>query len=997
MTGGRGGVIIWAFPPLRCGRAAREALCSSTGHRAPGEVSGGPRVYYFGIAFGAFPKDSVPFSQGQPMRRAAIIVAFAAILISCSGALAADSPPASQDVEQLKKQLRSGKTLEERISAAQQLAEMKTSDEAFSALVEALRYREEQLQVEAIKGVAGFNSAEAVSALKGVFNSCSENNKVAIVEGLAAYKEMGEVDFFITAVRDRSVKVQQAAVEQLNSRRAAPGVAAALLQAMSTTDPTLKKQILGGIPTDTTDAKEMQILTKGLTDKDPNVIKSALDALRGMKMDPDKKIDMALLVRKSDDAMVRQTQISVLQGIGTERCVETLLKMARSEKDAGIIMKILGALGKIGGAKAAAGAGEYVSKEDQKIRLAAVQALSAMKIEEAKAPLLKALADKDKQVFEIAIGGLLQFKTPDIIEAVVEAAVVRGDYSVQTKVVGALGAIDDPKSVEGLLKMLDRGDPAVSADVVEQLGAKNAREAIGPIAEQVKKRMTGTDETTWRFLKACVAALRKFGGPEIEDALVLIAQASAPLARTDALNALGDYRDEKAGACLMQALADPDWRIRMTALGSLRKSRYAGAVDAIVSLLNDQNKDVHLAAIEALGEYAAPSTAAKLAVEYNDEILYAAAVAAVANIDSKDAKDFLIKALSDKDNKVKMSAARGLGQSWAKGDADVVRELIALLGEERDRRTRDLAMTGLGNAGTDEAMKQLEALAQSKNDADAKSAIAALGLMRSEAAVDLLIGLLPKLGYESKMLAIQALANIGNEKAIEPLAQLLEDKQILMRVAAVRAIGRFKSDAAKAALIKTLQQTNPAVVKAAMLALVKYSDGADVPMVIVQLAGHEKPEIRKAAVEAMAYYGLPDMAGPLIAHMKDESAPVAAASLKSLRRLLNRDLGENDADWSAWREANREKPLSEAVDAGFREKGYEIGGAAERKTIGEYMRALGDENDFIRFNAFMRLRAAAGDDFGYDPDIDPVMNKAGNRDALDKWNKWWQDNQGKFT
>jgi HEAT repeat protein len=926
------------------------------------------------------------------MRRAAIIVAFAAILISCSGALAADSPPASQDVEQLKKQLRSGKTLDERISAARQLAEMKTSDAAFSALVEALRYREEQLQVEVIKGVAGFNSAEAVTALKGVFNSCSENNKVAIVEALAAYKEMGEVDFFITAVRDRSVKVQQAAVEQLNSRRAAPGVAAALLQAMSTTEPTLKKQILGGIPTETTDAKEMQILTKGLTDKDPNVVKSALDALRGMKMDPDKKIDMALLVRKSDDAMVRQTQISVLQGIGTERCVETLLKMARSEKDAGIIMKILGALGKIGGAKAAAGAGEYVSKEDQKIRLAAVQALSAMKIEEAKAPLFKALADEDKQVFDIAVGGLLQFKTPDIIDAVVEAAVSRGDYGVQTKVVGALGAIDDPKSVMGLLKMLDRGDPAVSADVVEQLGAKNAREAIGPIAEQVKKRMTGTDETTWRFLKACVAALQKLGGPEIEEALVLIAQASAPLARAEALSALGDYRDEKAGACLTQALSDPDARIRMTALGSLRKSRYAAAVDAIVSLLNDQNKDVHLAAIEALGEYAAPSTAAKLAVEYNDEILYAAAVAAVANIDSKDEKDFLIKALGNKDNKVRMSAARGLGQSWAKGDADVVRELIALLGREGDRRTRDLAMTGLGNAGTDEAMKQLEALAQSKG-ADAKPAIAALGLMRSEAAVDILIGLLPKLGYESKMLAIQALANIGNEKAIEPLAQLLEDKQISMRVAAVRAIGRFKSDAAKGVLIKSLQQTNPAVVKAAMLALVKYSDGADVPMVIVQLASHEKPEIRKAAVEAMAYYGLPDMAGPLIAHMKDEAGDVAAASLKSLRRLLNRDLGENDADWSAWREANREKPLSELVDAGFREKGYEIGGAAERKTIGEYMRALGDENDFVRFNAFMRLRAAAGDDFGYDPDMD----KGRNRDALDKWNKWWQDNQGKFT
>jgi len=938
------------------------------------------------------------------MRRATVILVlvFTGILFVRHQAFAdgAATPPAGQDVEALRKQMRSGK-MEDRISAARALADIK-SQPAFDALVEALRYREDELRVEVIKAVASFDNPDAVKALGGVFGACTEASKLAMFSALSGYKDMGEADLFILALKDKSEKVRGEAVSQLNARRDKPGVLDAFLQVMDRGDPPMRQSIVNGIPPATKDEKEIAILTKGLADKDADVARAALEILKEAQIDPDKKADMTLTVRKFADTSIRESQIEVLQKIGTEKCVGLLIAFLKPEKDPGLIRRILRALGAVGGAgssagnaaianAAADGIADYARNIEPKIRLSAVEALGGIKSDKSKEVLIKALSDKGQEILKAAIKGLMQFKTPDIVDPLVDVAISRGDYGMQVDIVKIIAQIDDPKTVEGLLKMLDRGDPAIGAEIVKTLSDKNAREAIPAIAAQIKKHLAASTDQERRFLKAAADALRKLGGPETEESLILLAQSSALIARLDALMALGNFRDENATKCLVQALADPEFQVRLTALNSIKQSLDPAAVDAVAGLLNDQRKEVRLAAIETLGLYAVPGTASKLAIEYNDEKLYKAAVAALANMDSKDSRDFLIKALANPDRKVRHNALRGLGLSWAKGDADVVNALITLLQAEGDRQARDLALVALGNAATDEAMKRLETAAQSKGD-DAKAAIAALGLTRSETAADILIGLLTKLGYESRMLAIDALGRIGNEKAIEPLTKLFDQTDPKLRIAAVHALGMFKSEAAKNAIIKFLKDTNPSVLKAAMVTLAKYGDAADVRMLVIQLSGAEKPEIRKAAVESMPYYAAPDMVQPLIARIKDDAQPVSAAALKSLRRLLNRDLGANDADWTVWWGDHRDKPVAELADAGFADNKYEIGDPKAQKTIEECLRALGDaKNDFIRFNAIARLRAIVGEDFGYDPD------KENNSSAIDKWNKWWLNNKSKFS
>jgi HEAT repeat protein len=927
------------------------------------------------------------------MRRIILILSLAcASILSASYSAFADgtTDPA---VEALKKQLRTGSPTE-KLDAVKKLSDLKTQA-AFDALVGGLSLaaKDDNLRLEIVRAVASYKKTEAAAALKAIFNSSSDAIKQAIIAELGSYKGMGEIDVFMLALKDKSDKVRNEAIMQLNTHRDAPGVRDTLIQIMDRNDSLMKKAVLTGVPQEPKDDKEITILTKGLADRDPDVAQVALEVLKDTKMDDDKKVDLALSIKKTDDTSVRNNQVEVLRAVHTPKAVDALIALLKAEKTPGVSQMIIKALGGIGGESAAIGLADYVTNKNRDIKLAAVTALAGIQTEKSKEALLKAVADKDTDVLKAAVGGLLRFKSVDVIDPVVDAAIARGGPKLQVDVAKMLAEVKDPKAVEGLLKILDHGDPNAGLDVIQALGDKKAHEAVPIITTQLKKRSPVVDDPGRRFYQAAADALGKIGGPETEEGLILIALSNAPVARLSALKGLGDFRSEGATKCIIQALSDPEPVIKIAALDALKHSLDPAGIDPAASLLTDPNRDVKLAAINTLGAYGTPKVASKLAIEYNDDKLYKAAVGALANIDSREGKDYLIKALSNKDALVRRDAMRGLGRSWAKGDADVVAAASKLLEpSESDQEARNLAALALGNAGTNEAMKRLEAMVTGKNLLDASAAITALGYTKSEAAADVLIGVMNKVAYDTRLLAIAALGKIGNEKAIQPLLDVMSQTEYTLRVAAVQAIGRFKCEAAKQALIKSLQDTNPHVVQAVLLALLKYGDGADVRALVVQTSGHDKPEIRKAAVQAMAYYGAPDMVKPLLTRLSDQDKSVSAASLKSLCRLLNRDLGTNPDDWDKWWQAHQQATsLVDAVNEGFHEKGYEVGGEVKQQVLEAYVKALQDTNDYIRFNAFLRLSAIAGDDFGYDPD------KPSSKEALEKWNKWWQSNKGKYN
>ena len=916
------------------------------------------------------------------------------LLFVCPVATVGNDVDAEEDeqVRILKQQLRFGK-IEDRKLAARRLGSLKT-DAAFNVLVEGLRDRDEGVRKAVITAVVSFQTPRAVDALNGVFKRCETGTKIYMIRQLSTCKKIGETKVFLLALDDRAQSVQMEAVKHLNKRRDQGDVLDAFLKFMGKTgeeDWTVKGEIAGYVALKPEDDREMQIMAKGLKDRHFRVVFRALSRLQSLEIDSETKLKMALPTRKSEYSSVRGKLVDVLQEIGNDECADALTKMLRLEKSPSNSQKICRALGAIGGERAAKGLSEYILYKDEKIRMAAVTALGEIQNDTSKKSLVRALRDESDGIVKAAIRGLARFESPDVIDNIVRAVPPDASYDVFAEVIAALEVIDHPKSISTLIRMTERGSMAVRTEAVKALGRKKALDAAKPITEQVKKNIGGEGRELRGFLRAAVNALGQIGGPEIEEGLIMLAECTFEDVRTDALHALGDLLTTATTRTLVRALSDESVAVRVAALCSIRKTLSPHAVNAVMKLLGDPDAGVRLAAIETLEEYALPKTASALVQEYDDDKLYRAAVRALSKIDSKKAKKFLLRALSHRDPKVRLDALTGLGLSWAGGDTDVAKGIMEFLEKEGGKNTRTAAIAALGNTGVEEAKTKLKELAGGSVVPDAKAAVQALGRTGDRQLADFLLELLDTARYTVRVEAMRALGDIGNEKAVETLVKLLGERDVTVRRAAVEGLGKFDTEESRKALIESLGDKSTIVIRASMQALVRYRDDAEVREAVIKLMESRSPRVRKEAAKLLPLYVSHDIVPALLAHMKDDGAKdVRAVCLRSLRRLMNRDLGENVDDWQKWWHTERDKPVVELVDAGFREKGYVIDDMSRKKTMGEYLRALTDDNDYIRYNAVNRLRQMTGQAFGYAPDAKD------NSKAIRMWNRWWQMNGSSF-
>lgn len=912
---------------------------------------------------------------------AVFVVAWVILLFACRAAAAEETSPQDKEINILRAQLRAGGTAD-RMAAARSLQKIKT-DAAFTALLEGLKDRNEDVLQTVISAVAAFETTEAVEALSKTFKDCSNNTKLHIIGQLKKYRDRGEVDLFLRALQDRDDNVRLEALKQLNERRESQGVVDALLKIMEGTDCRMKEEIVGHVPLRTEDPRELKILSNGLKNKYDTVQIRALDRLLSMEIDPDVKLEMALTA-KSNLSIVQDKVIDVLVLIRTEKAVDALLKMQRTLMDKALSQKICGALGMIGGEYAANGLAAYIYHSDVDIRSAAIQALGNIQNETSKTALKKALRDPDPGIQKAAIQGLAKFKSPDLVNDIVRTLKSRSPFDMYVAVINALEPIKDPQATAALIRIAESSSLTVSAEAIKALGKTRQPEAVRPITLLIKRNISSRDGDAPMFLRFAMGALVEIGGPETEEAMIFLAGSTFGELRPDALKQLGNFSSAGATRVLIKALSDPDAAVRTAALKAISQSLPPQAVDYVGKMLGDRSQEVQLAAIEALESYALPQTASLLTRNYNDEGCYRAAVQALARINSKDSREFLFKALLHKDPKVRVNALTGLGLPWARGDISVGDKLAEFLKDEKERRQRDAAIAALGNNGTEDAVKNLEELCNSAVIPDAEAATVAMGRTGSDRAADILLNLLETARYAVKMKAIAALGDMGDEKTVPPLIKLLDNQDVNIRAAAVGALGKFNTEDAKKALIKALSDRSTRVTNPAIQLLARYREDAEVLKAVIKLMDDKVARARKEAAELLPLYASHDAVPPLAAHMRDDpDKDVKAACLQALRRLLNRDLGENADDWLNWWTVERGRPVGELINAGFIDKGYNPANASKSGLVEEYLRALGDGNDYIRYNAASRLREITGQNFGHS-------------DAKG-WKEWWGKNKAGFS
>jgi HEAT repeat protein/beta-lactamase regulating signal transducer with metallopeptidase domain len=202
-------------------------------------------------------------------------------------------------------------------------------------------------------------------------------------------------------------------------------------------------------------------------------------------------------------------------------------------------------------------------------------------------------------------------------------AAKRGDTTAIPSLIAMLG--DDTSSQMIRCWNTSRWSPALETFKHPSPGEQAAlalasfgRQAFQPLSQQ----LTSSNATVRRNAAWAIGELTNMVPGERAAAvpnLITLLDDSDAWVRMAAARALGELRDERALTKLVATLSDDNWRVREVAVWALSEMKDARAVNALCSvLLSDAHVEVRRGAAEALGEIASADALPSLKQALND-------------------------------------------------------------------------------------------------------------------------------------------------------------------------------------------------------------------------------------------------------------------------------------------------------------------------------------------------------------------------------------------
>ncbi len=240
---------------------------------------------------------------------------------------------------------------------------------------------------------------------------------------------------------------------------------------------------------------------------------------------------------------------------------------------------------------------------------AVIRILSARRDKADGGPLAEALALRLPRVERYVLGEFARMgpKAQPYREQVA-GLLARTDESVRAAAATALGKMGDPAAVDGLLRAL--------ADDRSALVRRSAAGALGELRESRagEALVAALDDPAPEVRQAAVLALAQLKWGAAGSALAHRLQVDGDAqVRELAAYALGELGATQWVAALARALAkDASSRVRLNAAEALGKVEAAGALDLLVTALEDRDVHVREAVVVALGRLGDPQAIAPL-------------------------------------------------------------------------------------------------------------------------------------------------------------------------------------------------------------------------------------------------------------------------------------------------------------------------------------------------------------------------------------------------
>lgn len=420
------------------------------------------------------------------------------------------------------------------------------------------------------------------------------------------------------------------------------------------------------------------------------------------------------------------------------------------------------------------------SNEREDVQISVIKAFGFTKDDRATDLLIDLLDSESAPIQTAAAESLEMLKTRNSIRKMSEAVLdPKQTVNVKLLLAKALGNTNDRDAVDPLIKTLSMSDSRLRHAAMESL-------------EKITKQPNGNDSAWWRewwtrnriktreqWLEDIVSKQEENTQQlesKIEDLNFEIAQKFIKL-----LEVRSDKMDPKP---LIEAMQSDYPNVRIFAAKELVKIKEPSVIDALINAITDEQEDVRIEVVQALGE-----------IDNDDRVIKP-----------------LIYSLGDSSLAVRQKAAKALGKL---GRRDAEEDLILALSNNTDLSIICSLIESLGQIGDTRAVDPLIPFLGYKEPKVREYTAAALGKIRDTRAMGPLIAALSDEQERVRWYAADSLGKIGDPLCVESLIKLLSDPSARVRESAVTALGQIGNQQSIESLLKALQDVDKRVAEQA--------------------------------------------------------------------------------------------------------------------------------------------------------------------------------------
>lgn len=281
--------------------------------------------------------------------------------------------------------------------------------------------------------------------------------------------------------------------------------------------------------------------------------------------------------------------------------------------------------------------------------------------------------------------------------------------------------------------------------------------------------------------------------PEVIDAIgSLVTRGMSPDAKANAARAVGILRGKAATPQLLEGLKNRDGSVIYESLNALSKIGDPETAPKIAYLLNDPDRKIQIAAIEATGMLRNQEASGNLEALLNrsrHRDVQRAALGAIAMIASPSSRPIFLQYIHDRDDGLRAGAAEGIGRLGSRDDVAMIREKFEAETKRSPRLSLAFALVKLGDNST-EPLSPLTLLVNETNkSAFRQVSVSFLTELARDADIRASLYRFLEAGTRDEKIALcQVMGRSGGADSVPYLERLSQDRDAEVGKEALRAL-----------------------------------------------------------------------------------------------------------------------------------------------------------------------------------------------------------------